>query len=105
METGLRRGKNFLPGGKLISDCFTRRECSNILRKSGGVVWAKVIPLTSREKTGNWYLEFTFQGKRENAVLSQLRMVGVERMQRLMGKLNDTDFLRVLSAVKKKLRL
>lgn len=34
------------------------------------------IPLTSQEHSGDWYVEFVFQNKRQFAVLAQARVIG-----------------------------
>ena len=49
------------------------------------------IPLTSQKKTGSWYVEYTFQGKRQTAVLSQVRAFSVSRLSSRMGELDYHD--------------
>ena len=39
------------------------------------------IPLTSQVKYGSWYVEFDFKGKRQTAVLAQIRTFSVSRFR------------------------
>ena len=49
------------------------------------------IPLTSKLHTGAWYVNFTFNGKPQNAALAQSRVVSVSRLYNKIGELSDTD--------------
>ena len=49
------------------------------------------IPLTSQEKTGSWYAEFEFLGKREFAAICQARVMSVSRLHSKIGRLPETD--------------
>ena len=59
------------------------------------------IPLTSQFHEGNWYVSFTFQGKKEYAVLAQARVVSVSRLYTKIGEVSDTDYALVLDGFKK----
>ena len=53
------------------------------------------VPLTSKEKTGSWYVEFEFQNKREFAALCQARFISVSRLYNKMGTLPDSDLKKI----------
>lgn len=53
------------------------------------------IPLTSQEKSGSWYVEFRFGGKKEWAALSQVRVVSVSRLYNRIGYVDDQDMEKV----------
>ena len=57
------------------------------------------IPLTSQEKNGSWYVNFSFQDKNQTAVLSQVRMFSVSRLSSRMGELDASDFNKVKEAL------
>ena len=59
-----------------------------------------VIPLTSKTKTGSWFVSFVFAKRQQTAVLSQIRVVSAKRMLRRMGTLSPNDF----AAIKKAFR-
>lgn len=59
------------------------------------------VPLTSKIKTGSWYVAFVFQGKTQTAVLSQVRTFSVARLSNRMGKLDETDAKKIKGAVRK----
>ena len=56
------------------------------------------IPLTSQEKTGSWYAEFTFLGKREFAAICQARVMSVSRLHSKLGQVPQFDMDIVKSA-------
>lgn len=49
------------------------------------------IPMTSRDKTGDWYAKFRFHGKMEVAALNQMRPFSVKRLYNKMGEIDDRD--------------
>ena len=49
------------------------------------------IPLTSQVKTGSWYAEFEFLGKKEYAALCQARVMSVSRLHSKLGELPKSD--------------
>ncbi|MBR3414963.1 type II toxin-antitoxin system PemK/MazF family toxin [Candidatus Saccharibacteria bacterium] len=59
------------------------------------------IPLTSKNKTGSWYVSFDFQGRQQTAVLSQIRTFSISRLSSRMGKLDKKDTAKIKDAVKK----
>ena len=50
---------------------------------------ALVIPLTSQKKKGSWYFPFTMKGRKQFAILSQIRTVSILRFELLMGVLDE----------------
>ena len=59
------------------------------------------IPLTSQKKTGSWYVEFGFLGKREFAALCQARTMSVSRLHSKLGRVPESDLERVKDAFHK----
>ena len=49
------------------------------------------IPLTSQEKTGTWYAEFEFLGKKEFAAICQARVISVSRLYAKIGQIPKSD--------------
>lgn len=49
------------------------------------------IPLTSQEKSGSWYAEFVFLGKREFAAICQARVLSVSRLHSKLGRVSESD--------------
>lgn len=54
-----------------------------------------VIPLTTKNKIGSWYLNFYQKEKEMWACLHQARGVDYHRLYSKLGKLNDNDFLKI----------
>jgi mRNA interferase MazF len=54
-----------------------------------------VLPLTSKEKTGTWFIDITLQGEKKWAMLYQIRTLNKKRFTVKIGELDDTDFARV----------
>lgn len=51
------------------------------------------VPLTTREKKGKYYFSFDFGTKEKStAILSQLRLLDVKRLQYKIGNINQKDF-------------
>lgn len=53
------------------------------------------IPLTKTIKEGRFYECFDFQGKRSNAILSQIRLFDSKRLKYKAGKMSSGDYNRV----------
>ena len=49
------------------------------------------IPLTSKEHKGSWYVDFTFQGKKQVAFVAQVRNMSVSRLYNKIGVLPEAD--------------
>ncbi len=55
-----------------------------------------VIPTTSKEKEGSWFVSFKHQGKYMNACLHQARAIDYRRLSNKLGRLDVDDYTRVL---------
>lgn len=53
------------------------------------------IPLTSKDKSGDWYVKFYHRGKQECAALCQARVISKARLYEKMGEVDDADFDRI----------
>lgn len=53
------------------------------------------IPLTSKEKTGTWFIDITLQGEKKWAMLYQIRTLNKKRFSLKIGELDGTDLARV----------
>lgn len=53
------------------------------------------IPLTSKPKTGSWYVTFEFLGIQEAAAICQARVMSVSRLYGKMGQVPKTDLDKV----------
>ncbi len=49
------------------------------------------LPLTSQEKSGSWYTEFEFLGKKEFAAVCQARVMSVSRLYAKIGQIPKSD--------------
>lgn len=58
------------------------------------------LPLTTKQKEGNWYFSILFQNVNQIVVLSQIKMIHSKRLQRRMGSLSFSIF----KLIKEKLR-
>lgn len=63
------------------------------------------LPLTSKAKTGSWFIDITFQGEIKTVLLYQMRMIHTKRFQRRLGVLDEKDFGRVKEKLKALLEL
>lgn len=61
-----------------------------IMKKLSGLGFMG-IPLTSQEKTGSWYAQFHFLGKKEFAAVCQARVMSVSRLYSKIGQLPASD--------------
>ena len=50
------------------------------------------IPLTKTIKEGQFYCSFEFQGRKSNAILSQVRLFDSKRLKYKVGKMSVGDF-------------
>lgn len=53
------------------------------------------IPLTSKEHEGSWYSTFYFKGKKEIAVLSQIKNISVSRLYKKIGAIPEPDLMTI----------
>lgn len=50
------------------------------------------IPLTSKMRTGSWYITFNFKNVNQTAILNQTRVLSAKRLRYLIGTLPAHDF-------------
>ncbi len=53
------------------------------------------VPLTSKQHEGTWYIDFTFKGVNEYAVLAQSRIMSTARLYQRIGRADETDMLKI----------
>lgn len=68
-----------------------------IMKKLSGLGFMG-IPLTSQEKTGSWYAEFEFLGKRQFAAVCQARVMSVSRLHSKIGQIPKSDLVVIKKA-------
>jgi mRNA interferase MazF len=49
------------------------------------------VPLSTKNKTGSWYVSFSFQEREISANLAQVRVFSASRMQEKIGSLDEED--------------
>lgn len=54
-----------------------------------------VLPLTTQDKKGSWFIDISLLGEKRWVMLNQIRMVHKKRLQHKIGKASKTDFNRV----------
>jgi len=80
------------------SDLFSRPVV--ILRKlSHGFYF--VVPTTTRERSGSWFVPFRQQAKSMVACLHQVRSIDHRRLSSKLGTMDDEDFERVKAGFRK----
>lgn len=57
--------------------------------------WA--IPLTSKRHLGSWYAPFTFNGRVQTAIVSQIQNMSTARLKRKMGQIPNSDYAAIYS--------
>ena len=55
------------------------------------------IPLSSKNHTGTWYVEFEFQNKKQYAVVAQIENISVNRLHHKMGRASWSDLDEVIA--------
>jgi mRNA-degrading endonuclease toxin of MazEF toxin-antitoxin module len=53
------------------------------------------IPLTTQEKEGSWYLPVSLGGKRQKAILNQIRILDSRRLTKRIGVLGTIAFQKI----------
>lgn len=70
-----------------------------ILKKfNKDVLW--IVPTTTKEKTGQYYYEFTFKNRKMRVILTQLRLISSKRLLRKIGMFPDDDFQNIKEIIK-----
>jgi mRNA-degrading endonuclease toxin of MazEF toxin-antitoxin module len=57
------------------------------------------IPITSKEKYGEYYYSFSLHGKSMTALLSQLRVFSGKRLRRRIGKITGEKYAAIAQAL------
>ncbi len=60
-----------------------------------------VIPTTTQQKTGSWYVPFQHQEKNMAACLHQVRAIDYRRLSSRLGQIDGDDFKRIKEAFAK----
>ncbi len=58
-----------------------------------------VIPLSTKTKTGSWFVEFTHDKVKMVACLHQIRVVDYRRINDKIGKMDSTDMSKIKSGL------
>jgi mRNA interferase MazF len=70
-----------------------------VLKKfSKDILWA--LPLTSKDKTGEYYYQFEYNRKKYSVILSQIRLISSKRLLRKVRVLSDVEFEKVRNKFK-----
>jgi len=59
---------------------------------------AVIIPLTSKAKTGSWYVPLNLHGRNQVAIISQVRLISTKRLYQKIGTIEEHDFTRIKQA-------
>lgn len=59
------------------------------------------VPLSTQMKDNPYYTFITFQGKKQAAMISQLRIIDTGRFYKKIGVLDEQDFYKVTGSIKK----
>jgi len=59
-----------------------------------------ILPLTSTEKTGKYYFQINYDGRKSSVILSQLKAVSNKRLLRKMRMISKNDFNEIKRRVK-----
>lgn len=60
-----------------------------------------VIPTSTKEKTGSWYVPFVHKNIKNVACLHQIRVIDYRRLYSRIGRLDDSDFEKVRTGFKR----
>ncbi|MEI7777676.1 MAG: type II toxin-antitoxin system PemK/MazF family toxin [bacterium] len=77
------------------SELFTRPVL--ILKKFSPETFL-VLPLTTKDKKGSWYVEISKKGRRQIAILSQIRTIDSKRLATKLGAISDHDIKKTKGA-------
>lgn len=59
-----------------------------------------VVPTTTQQKIGTWYLSFNHKGVKEVACLHQARSIDYRRLYSKLGELDHLDYVKVADGLK-----
>ena len=70
-----------------------------VVRKfNQSVFWG--VPLSTQLKDNKYYVEITFKGKKQSALITHMRLFDSKRLYSKMGKLDKEEFERVKKEIK-----
>lgn len=70
-----------------------------ILKKfSRDILWA--LPITTKDKVGEYYHQFEREGEKYSIILSQLRLISSKRLLRKVGVMAEDEFEKIRERVK-----
>ncbi|MDP3883053.1 MAG: type II toxin-antitoxin system PemK/MazF family toxin [Candidatus Staskawiczbacteria bacterium] len=75
-----------------------------VLRKLSGNSFIG-LPLSSKEKTGSWFVDISVNNLKRCVLLYQIRMFNTNRFESRLATLDDNDFKRVKEKLKALLEL
>lgn len=75
-----------------------------VLRKFNSDVFI-CVPLTSSQKEGDFYFNFLVNTRKNNAILSQLKLVDSKRLVKKIGMMSKSDFAVMKRKIGKLLKL
>lgn len=61
-----------------------------IFKKTGAETFLSV-PLSTKNKTGSWYVQYGFKGERRTAILSQIKIMSDNRLYNKIGQMDESD--------------
>jgi len=73
-----------------------------LIIKKFNAVSILIIPLTSTLKTGKYYHKIIVNNSYSSVILSQLRFISVKRLKYRMGRIDQSEFIRIKRKIKKK---
>ena len=76
-------------------DTFTRPVV--VYRKLGAYTLL-VVPTSTKQKEGTWYVPFRHKGIDETALLSQIRVISFKRLKEKIGELDAVDMEKIRKA-------
>ena len=66
-----------------------------VIFKKHSNLFFTAIPLTSKSHNGTWYVDFIFQGKKQNAVVVQAKAMDVSRLYQRIGEISKNDYRKI----------
>lgn len=69
-----------------------------IKRFNRDILWA--LPITSKDKKGEFYYKFCFKNQNYCVILSQIRLINSKRLLRKIGMISKEDFKQIKQDIK-----
>ena len=64
-----------------------------------------VVPCSTKNKGGSWFVKFTHNQKEQTALLNQTRCIDSRRLQNRIGQIDDADFKSIQKSLAKLYKL